>query len=135
VCKRCGAARRERRHRLAALRIDRKETLPAGNEDPGVAPFTAPVGDAAAVQPGAAQRRALFVGSRIEQPELLAGIGIERDDLVKRRARIQHVVDHDRRRFEPAGPHVVLGHWLVGGLPGPRQFEAAGVFGGDVGGR
>ena len=61
--------------------------------------------------------------------------GVERDDLMKRRAGIQHVVDHDRRRLESAGPHVVLGHRPVDGLPGPRQLEIAGVAGGDVRGR
>ena len=91
----------------------------------------APRGDAAMHEARAVRRLAGLVRLRIVRPELAPGRRVERDDAVVRRAEIQRVADHERRRLElpraRGERRAVRGNRLLAGLPRPRDREPRDV--------
>ena len=76
--------------------------------------------------------RAVFVGSRIKDPELRTRVRVQGDHAGIHRGQIQHVVDHERRGLEPAGPRAVFGQGHFSRLPFPRDFQLIDIRRGDV---
>ena len=125
----------EGRDRRAVGRVERIQAVAAVDEDAHVAARAphrdAPVLEAArgpAVRPGAPR-----LG--VERPELLAGLGVQRDDPRVHRRHVDDVVDHQRHRLEAAGarPELLVGQLVR--LPRPGDLELLDVRGVDVGDR
>src|SRR5205823_13410553 len=91
--------------RLAGRGIQADQVIAAINKDAQLVArrAVAPRGDAAVDEAGAVRRLAILVRFWIVAPQLGAGVGVRPDDAVIRRAEVEHVVDHDRRRLEIAG--------------------------------
>ncbi|MCY1172473.1 hypothetical protein D9M73_126080 [compost metagenome] len=65
------------------------------------------------------------VGMRVVDPALLAGLGVERDDLVAPRAEVKRVADLQRRDLKPSiGP---FGRRVVAGAIGPCHLKSRDV--------
>src|SRR5207249_4733979 len=75
-----GAPSAKRRVMLACLRINGEEALAPANEQARLAIVTPPEGEATTVVAGVRERWSLFVGSRVEDPELPSRLGVERCD-------------------------------------------------------
>ncbi len=105
---------------FSGRRIDRQQLPAAVHEDPALTTIR-PRGHAAVDEPGAVGRLSGIVGPGVVRPELRATVGVERDDAVVRRAQIERVVDHQRRRLKVPGADASLGHFTRGPLPCGRQ--------------
>ena len=111
--------------RRAGGRVEADQVIAAVDEDAQLVAVggVAPRRDAAVHEAGAVGRLAVLVGLRIERPQLGAGLGVQRDDAVVRRAEVQHVVDHQRRRLEVAGARAERGRAPSRRRPFPRDAE------------
>ena len=72
-------------------------------------------------------------------PQHLAAGRIERRDLVQRSEHVEHAVDHERRRLQPAEARFVAGAEQrleieigIDGPPAPGDFEIAEIVGVDL---
>ena len=117
---------------LARLRVEGVEAVAAVEEDPHVV-ARAPHRHAAmfeAARAGATWAGAIGFG--VERPQLLAGVGIERDDARVHRRQIYDVVDHQRHRLKAARPRPELLERQLTRLPFPGDLELVDVGQVDV---
>ena len=122
--------------RPARLRVDADQVAVArAPEDALVAGPVGPPGDAALRPRVAHGRGALLVALRVEDPQGLAGRGIDGDALRERRVEVEHPADHQRRGLQPGRERPVAGPVEVGrvgdqriddGVEGRPPFAPAG---------
>jgi hypothetical protein len=117
-----GAVRAELRIRPASARVDGDESTVERVEEHAFLAAVAPVRDAAATR-----RHAAAAGNRArlgrEHPQRHAIPRVDRGGLVHARARVEHAVDHQWRRFE-------IDVWLTfarQGLPPPCDLETGHI--------
>ncbi len=123
------AARAETLDGPARRRVEAEQAIAAVDENPQrtAGRAVSPGGHAAVHETGAVGRLAVFVRLGIERPPLSAGVGIQGDDPVVRRAEVQHVIDHQRRRLKIARPRAEFGEYLLARRPFPRDAQARDV--------
>ena len=106
--------------RLAGLDVDRQHLAVIGAEDQfrRVVALARPIGHAA--------RRGAGVARHLVVPDLLAGGGVQRDDVPIRRAQIHGVAHHQRRGLGGGNPRRIRRLHVIG----PGHFQR-----GDIGRR
>ena len=127
----------ERVDDAASSRIETDQAVAAVDEDPErvACRMVAPRCHAAVHEATAVGRLTVLVCFGIERPALRAGIGVQRDDAIVRRAEVQHVVDHQRRRLKFARTGAERRERLLARGPLPRDRETRDGGGVDVGQR